>query len=88
MSFFDDLTGTIKSMIGSKTEEVVEESKVKMAEEVVPEIVEEKKEEIAEAGEDIKTKSEQIVDAAVDELQNDLDEVQGNMSNSITGDTQ
>ncbi len=89
MSFIDDLKGKVKSIIGNKTDEVVEQAQTKMEEEVVPQIIEEKKEEIEKAGEEIKTQSEQIVDAAVDELQADLDEAQGNVGeHTITGDTQ
>ncbi len=64
MSFIDNLKGTLKSLIGSKTDKVVEESKVKMEEAPTPtvEVMQQPVEEVVESTPEV------MMDNAVGEM--------------------
>jgi len=56
MSFIDNLKGTLKSLIGTKTEKVVEEAQAK---------AEVKVEEVKEAAVEVKENADEAIDSAI-----------------------
>ncbi len=77
MSIIDSLKSTLKSLIGAKTDKVVEESKTQE----ITAIVEEKKEEVIQAVEEIKETTNEAVDAAVAQVTETMNEIKENIEN-------
>ena len=93
MSFIDNLKGTLKSLIGSKTDKVVEESKIKM--EVAPtptvEVMQQPTEEVIESTPEVMMDMpapvvhvEPTIDTAVDNVTVAIDTVTADLENIHT----
>lgn len=77
MSLIDSLKSKLKSLIGAKTDKVVEESKAHG----ISAMVDEKKGEVVQVVEEIKETTNEVVDTVVTKVTDTVNEIKENIEN-------